>query len=166
MQWHALVGAQDCLNMTDSLWPGGNPERGNLPGELLNHLCQLLAEHTKTPQCCYFCIWDGYGRVVSDALTATDQRVHLPWRDYILLIGSLAKLTRSSSYAAHRQSPNLFWAADRLWFVASEIDFDSALVAGTPELIDAIVESRIFEAWRVGPDHSLAADADRVNGRR
>ena len=166
MQWHALVGAQDWLNMTDSQWPGGNPERGNLGVELLNNLCQLLAQHTNTPEHCYFCIWEGYGWLGSDKLTAANPRVHLPWRDYILLIGSLAKVTSSCWYTAHRQSPNLFWSADWLWCVASEIDFDSTLVAGSASLIEAIVESRLFEAWRVGPDDSLAADADRVNGRR
>src|SRR5215203_4036166 len=34
MQWHALVGSADPLNMKGSLWPGGDPRRGNLVPEV------------------------------------------------------------------------------------------------------------------------------------
>jgi hypothetical protein len=61
------------------------------------------------------------------------------------------------------QSPNLIWPADRAWFVASEIDFDSTLVAGTSALIEEILDSPALEAWPVEPGSSLAYDADRVN---
>jgi hypothetical protein len=61
------------------------------------------------------------------------------------------------------QSPNLFWPADRAWCVASEIDFDSTLVGGTTELIQAILRGPAFDSWPVQPDDSLAADADLVN---
>ena len=37
------------------------PERGNLPSNLLRVLCAVLAEHTSTPDSCWFCLWDGYG---------------------------------------------------------------------------------------------------------
>ena len=37
------------------------PEAGNLPPELLKTLCATLAEHTGTPDSCYFCLWHGYG---------------------------------------------------------------------------------------------------------
>jgi hypothetical protein len=47
--------------------------------------------------------------------------------------------------------------------VASEIDFDSTLVRGTTELIRAILDEPGLDAWSVGPDDSLAYDADRIN---
>src|ERR1019366_842327 len=58
MQWHALVGSQDSLNMTDSLWRGSNPQRGNLEPEVLGPLCDLLSGHTADPEHCFFCLWD------------------------------------------------------------------------------------------------------------
>lgn len=58
---------------------------------------------------------------------------------------------------------NLLWPSDRAWFLASEIDFDSTLVGGRSDLIEAIIDSRELEAWPVGPADSLAADADRIN---
>jgi uncharacterized protein (UPF0303 family) len=48
VQWHALVGASDYLNMSDSTWPGGDPERGNLEPSVLGALCAVFAEHTAT----------------------------------------------------------------------------------------------------------------------
>lgn len=62
-----------------------------------------------------------------------------------------------------RDAPNLIWPADRTWFVASEVDFDSTLVGGSAELIEAIVGSPDLEAWKVKPTDSLAADADKIN---
>jgi hypothetical protein len=41
MQWHALVGSVDYLNMTGSLWPGSNPARGQLAPSTLATLCEI-----------------------------------------------------------------------------------------------------------------------------
>ena len=48
-------------------------------------------------------------------------------------------------------SPNLVWPADRAWFLASEIDFDSTLVGGSSELIETILGDSKLDAWLVGP---------------
>ena len=118
MQWHALVGSADYLNMKGSLWPGSDPETGNLVPEVLSPLCDLLADHTATPEDCFFCLWEGWGwikgghTVVTSFLRASAAgaaigpeepiapafsveelrrpRVHLPGRNYLLLAGSLA----------------------------------------------------------------------------
>lgn len=37
------------------------PEVGNLAPDLLQALCSTLAQHTRTPDSCWFCLWDGYG---------------------------------------------------------------------------------------------------------
>lgn len=62
-----------------------------------------------------------------------------------------------------RDAPNLIWPADHTWLVSSEVDFDSTLVGGGAELIQAIVDSSKLEAWQVEPADSLAADADKIN---
>lgn len=91
----------------------------------------------------------------------------LPGRDYLVLIGPLQAVTRLG-YARQQggfeqRSPNLLWPADHAWFVASEVDFDSTLVGGTSDLIDALVRSRDLDAWPVGANDSLACDGDTVN---
>ncbi len=186
MQWHALVGSPDSLNMTGSLWRGGNPQRGVLAPEVLGALCALLAEHTADAAHSYFCLWEGWGGidgvgvavtlalpgdVAADAIRALEEpaqagfspeelrrpRMELPYRNYILLEGPLSAAVQIGP------SPNLFWPADRAWCVASEIDFDSTLLGGTVELIEAILESPAFDAWPVGPDDRLTYDADLIN---
>jgi hypothetical protein len=58
------------------------------------------------------------------------------------------------------QSPNLFWPDDRSWCVGTEIDFDSTLVADTPELIEVVLAAPALEAWVVRTEDSLAFDGD------
>jgi hypothetical protein len=59
MQWHALVGSPDPVNMTGSLWRGSDPQRGNLEPEALAALCGVLGDHAAAPEDCFFCLWDG-----------------------------------------------------------------------------------------------------------
>jgi hypothetical protein len=186
MQWHAIVGSPDYLNMTGSLWDGANPCRGELVHSALSILCDRLAEDPEPD--CYFCLWEGYDgletygwletTLASDSkITVRDRhiftsdelsrsRLHLPGRDYVVLAGSLRSALRIGSFAAESfwpQSPNLFWPANRTWCVASEIDFDSTLVGGPVRLIDAILQTPELDAWPVTANDSLAYDADEIN---
>jgi hypothetical protein len=184
MQWHALVRSPDPLNMAGSLWRGTDPSRGNLEHAALGALCELLADHTTTPADCFFCLWDGYGWVEQvwtppsfwaaardraqergpafSAQELSQPRVELPGRSYLLLAGALPAAL-AIVWVPFRQSPNLFWPADHAWCAATELDFDATLIAGTSELVEAILASPALDAWPVGPDDSLAADADRLN---
>jgi hypothetical protein len=177
MQWDALLGSPDPLNIRGSLWPGSDPRRGHLVPELLGPLCDLLAPHTTTPENCHFCLWEGYrwsrgacaiptsSRLSAQAMRR--RRVYLSGRDYALLAGPLPAALQigwwhsASWFEPH--SPNLFWPVDHAWCVASEIDFDSTLVGGPTELIDVILHMPTFDSWLVQPNDSLAAYADRIN---
>jgi hypothetical protein len=169
MQWHALVGSPDPVNLTGSLWRGTPPDRGNLPQHTLAALLDVLADHTSTSDT-WFCLWDGYGWVDSVNLTREQldgPRLRHPGRDYLMFGGPLAAATelgwRPRPNWFEAQSPNLFWPDDRAWCVATEIDFDSTLVAGEEALVDALLKTPGLDAWRIEPDDSLAADADRIN---
>jgi hypothetical protein len=95
-------------------------------------------------------------------------RLKLPGREYVVLAGPLRAAVQVPGRLSPT-SPNLIWPADRAWFVASEIDFDSTLIGGSAELIRSIISSSSssssseFEAWSVGPKDSLTYDADRLN---
>jgi hypothetical protein len=192
MQWHALVGSSDPDKFKGSLWDGEAPSRGNLPCPLVKDLCGLLKNHTKASVQFFFGLWIGWawigqGTVLTKmeresnhfaAATelvppafSTDEinraRLKLPDRDYVLLTGPLSAATKIRDPAAPiclgSQSPNIFWPPDHSWFVTSEIDFDSTLVGGSPDLTRAILAAPGLDAWPVGPDDSLAADADKIN---
>jgi len=114
----------------------------------------------------------------------------LPWgRDYIVLAGPLSAVDQilderggGISLVAYeegseppsedelaelqkpwRAAPHLIWPADRTWLVVSDVDFDSTLVGGSSELVEAMVRSPNLEAWQVEPTTSLAEGADKVN---
>jgi hypothetical protein len=192
MQWHALVGSPDPWNFTGSHWLGDEPARGELEPPTFASLCHLLAKHTDTEAHCFFGPWMGHGWLggnlgsmifcrdvdtsfdcsleVEPAFSAEKLRqpqLDLPQREYMLFAGPLAAATQLADpegvSGIERHSPNVFWPADRSWFLASEIDFDSTLVGGSSELIRLILDAPELDSWSVGPSDSLAYDADLFN---
>lgn len=157
----------------------------------LDVLCEILGSHTADPDHCYFGLCTIQGWLDSVPVAYLKPFLRLPNRDHIVLAGPLdavGQLSRDWSgsgslravfvvpcgespaefgeqdWGWRRDVPNLIWPADRSWFVASEVDFDSTLVGGSAELVNAIVQSPALEAWRVEPTDSLAFDADKING--
>jgi len=186
MQWQAIAGATEARTgeavTRTTAWSGGEPEVGNLDRDTLLAQCRVLADHTEPPdQHCFFALWEGFGWIhgspsvvligsghsISPAFprdVLDGPRLRLPHRNYLLFSGPLMAATDIGDLSAlWRQSPSLFWPVDRSWWVATEIDFDSTIVAGSSELIAAVLAEPTLEAWPVGPDDSLAHDGDTVN---
>lgn len=63
-------------------------------------------------------------------------------------------------------SPQLLWPADHSWVVASEIDWDSTIVAGPRSLVDAVLGDERFEAFEVDEDADLTYEGDLINPPR
>lgn len=63
-------------------------------------------------------------------------------------------------------SPQLLWPVDHSWVVASEIDWDSTIVAGSRSLVDAVLADGRFEAFEVDEDSDLSYEGDLVNPPR
>lgn len=191
MQWHALVGSDDPHDRSESMWKGDDPDRGVMPGSTMNPLCCLLAKHTNRADDCIFGLWREQiwfklsatrdsGQVSQDSAVHHDEahwvnrlevrgnaRLQLHGRKYILLEGPLSAAGEGDEQSVSEEfgeiSPNLLWPLDRAWFLATDIDLDSTIVAGTHELIQEIVGSSDLEAWPVSLADSLAVDADQVN---
>jgi hypothetical protein len=188
MQWHAIVGSYDSTGFKGSKWSGENPNRSELDEEALATLCAILGRHTSSPEQSYLGISTIYGGVEEEF--PDEPLFQLPSRDFAILAGPLSAVgpigisdTHSSSFSFSVVAstgegpppdpepsmsvwgfgPNLIWPEDRAWFVASEYDFDSTLVGGSRELIDAILDSPDHEAWEVDPEASLQDDADKIN---
>lgn len=94
-------------------------------------------------------------------------RIRHPGRDYLLFQGPLNTVDQCGRHdtviSVDTQSPNLSWPTDRAWFVATEVDLDSTIIAGSSSLIDAILAAPDLDAWPIQPDDSLAANADTIN---
>ncbi|HEU4420989.1 MAG TPA: hypothetical protein VFR67_00430, partial [Pilimelia sp.] len=97
-------------------------------------------------------------------------RLRLPDRSYLLFRGPLRAALemgwRDSVMGFDPQSPSLLWPADRSWCVGTEIDFDSTLVGGSTDLVDAVLAAPGLEVWPVNPDDDLTAVGDRINTAR
>jgi hypothetical protein len=191
MQWHAIVGQPTYQPNDESRWPGQEPSVGEMDIPVLDALCEVLAVHTADPGHCFFglCTINSWEDAFSKAELRGHRLLKLPWgRDHIVLAGPLSAVDQildergGLSVVMHEEGseppsedelaelrkpwravPHLIWPADHSWLVVTEVDFDSTLVGGSSELVDAIVGSHNLEAWQVEPTTSLAAGADKIN---
>lgn len=103
--------------------------------------------------------------VLTQALRAP--RLSLPGRDYLLFTGPLRAALRMGHQVTDDwfspQSPNLLWPHDRRWCLATEIDFDSTLIGGPAELVEAVLAAPGLEAWPVAEDDDLSVRGDHLN---
>jgi len=160
------------------------PPVGRLPEPLLAALCDVLTTHTRMPDRCWFCVWDGYGwisgptplSVLGDAppfppafglAAQSSPRVRLPERAYLLFDGPLGAASDVGWWLngdlVIPQSPNLFWPDDRAWCVATEIDLDSTFVGGSAALTAAVLKDVRFEAWPSELTDPVSASSDEIN---
>lgn len=99
--------------------------------------------------------------------------LRMPGRDYLLAETSLVELADPDwGFAAgigwharmREPSTQLLWPEDRAWVVATEIDWDSTIVAGSTALVDSVLADARIEAFRVRADDDLSLAGDHLNG--
>ncbi|WP_152193057.1 hypothetical protein [Georgenia satyanarayanai] len=61
------------------------------------------------------------------------------------------------------QSPSIIWPDDHAWVLATEIDFDSTLVAGTRVLVEELVHTPGLEVLPVPSDADLSWQGDALD---
>ena len=165
VQWGRLLGDQEPTG-------DGSSSIGWLDPLVLAALTPLLSAGTTTPDDVVAGFWEGgSGQKLVSARTFTSG----DGLDYVLATTTLGELTeldwgfslklgwqRSSMW---NRSMQILWPEDHAWVLASQIDFDSTIVAGTRALVDAILTDGRFEAFDVGPDYDLSWDGDVINGQ-
>lgn len=129
-------------------WQGGSPNAAEL-AELREYAARSEADH----------------RVQQEALRVSlaGPRLLLPHREYIVLGMTLPALAdpswmdddRVGTYLDFGHTPQLLWPEDHSWVVATEIDTDSTIVAGSRHLIADVLADGRFEAFEVLPDGAL-----------
>ena len=135
---------------------------------VLAALVPLLGAATTTPDDLVAGFWAGGSgqRLVSRAL------LQVPGRECVLATTSVDELSVPDwgfgmklgwLPQVRRESMQLLWPEDHAWVLASEIDWDSTIVAGSRVLVDEILDDGRFEAFEVGPDDDLSWDGDVVN---
>lgn len=61
------------------------------------------------------------------------------------------------------QSPSILWPDDHSWVLATEIDFDSTLIAGTRDLISELLRTEGLEVLPITTDADLTWGGDTLN---
>lgn len=172
MQWREVLAGPLDLERGRDGWQYEDAWLGGLPEDEFASVIALLARHTQDPARCTAGLWEGWGSL-SEELGGDPlswPSLELPNRNYLLFDAALDAFA-DAGWPVHgswpsAQAPNQLWPEDHGWFLASDVDFDSTVVGGSRELIDALVACRDIEALHLPANASLAADADTVNGRR
>jgi hypothetical protein len=162
------------------------PMEGELPPKTCEVLAALLRGHTRTPELCWFCLWDGNGslwsdahaRLISpdvtreeikryraagreqDAVLRTTPRVEAYARSYFLFRGPLEAACRFQPGDCYT-SPNVWWPDDRSWIVITEVDGFSTYIGGSQKAIRGVITSPELEAVVVRLDTHMDPGAYR-----
>lgn len=123
--------------------------------EQLRIALETLARHTRTPDDCYFCLWDGWG------LEPDEPRIVVPHRAYFLFRGRLADLgdwgpavVTPGRPAPHMPEPAFVWPADRAWCVTKDVDPHWAGIGADRPAIDQLIADPRLDVVRADPQAS------------
>lgn len=161
-QWHELIaGAEDDLDeRAFAFWESGPSNRG-LPAQQCRALIDLLGRADDSD--CVFGVWAGFGDL-EPLIAGTEPHVDVAARETILLSGRLTDAATNVASAPRGTPPfrslNIWLPVTSDWLVTSDIYSDSSLVAGSVEVISAVVRDARLEALRID-----AADVDTVLSR-
>ncbi|AZI57523.1 hypothetical protein EH165_04455 [Nakamurella antarctica] len=87
-------------------------------------------------------------------------------REYRLFATAKAAITTWPGMSpSWPQSANLIWPADNSWCIATEIDWDSTLVAGSTDMTDAILADVRLESFVVEYEDDLSWCGNILNPR-
>lgn len=178
------------VQFTRFAWPDP-PREGSLDHQEATALALLLRSYTTTPNHCWMAIWHGFGQLTGSVsviftrkrgLLAWLQRhlapqsyvfkppsdladaptISLPGREYFLYRGPIEVVPRFEHMPGQLQTPNMWWPEDRAWFVSTEIDFNSTLVACNRACAGALLSSDL-EVMELSAETRLDIDGDTVN---
>lgn len=105
--------------------------------------------HTTTPRRAWFAHEHGndFGLIRPPGFDASDVErgplLIMPRRTYRLATGAVASVgqLRGPGLSSSWRHPDLFWPADRSWFVATDVDFWSLYVAGSVRFVTRLMAS-------------------------
>jgi hypothetical protein len=159
MQFGSIAGTWGHSSPRPDLWTE-TPRTGTLPRELAAALVGVLRPRTRTPDRCWFAVWEGWGGLVRPDVP----KFMLPQRGYLLATGTVRDALRTfTGHEAAYQSASLWWPDDHSWFVSTEVDFTYTYVGGAQDCIDAVIAHPQIEALHARLTDGITYDSDRVN---
>ena len=159
---HPLVQWERLLDLDEPR--GGTSDVGYLDPQVLAALAPLLGVQTATPDDALAAYWVG-----GTGQGLVGRSVTIDRYDYVLAQTDTAELAEPG-WGRHiglrtDEPPQLLWPEDHAWVLATEIDWDSTIVAGSRALIDSILTDDRFEAYPVDENSDLSWNGDTINLR-
>ena len=162
MAWGSLTGSADYYTEDNQspLWDDA-PAMGHLPEHVAAAVTAVLRRHTTTPGDCWFGLSAHHltGPVTDLSVPAVD----LGGRRFWLVRGPVQLAAANLLPEPASQSANVWWPADRAWFVATDIDLVTTYVGGSAACVADLLDAPALEAAEVSPGQRTTEDADTVN---
>ena len=160
-QAHALMQWVKFATPTFRGHEARRPDEGTIPVAVSTPLMDLLTPHTGFAAC-WVGLWQGWGR------TWYVRHVPLPTKSVDTGGGREWDLFRAPLEEAfapflENQTASLIWAADRSWWLTTDIDLDSTYIGGSARLIESVLATDKLETWPAQPEDNITWDADRLN---
>lgn len=142
---------------------------GWLDPEVLAAMVPLLMRATATPDDVIAGFWNGWG---GSSIASPSFLTIPPGREFSLLATSLTEIADPEwgrqdaiGWADGQRFPSvqILWPEDHSWVVASEIDWDSTIIAGRRPLIDDLLRDARFEIFEVAESDDLSWAGDTMN---
>jgi len=120
----------------------------------------VLTRHTRTPQQCYFCLWDGWGDHHSDE--SAGSKVLLPHRAYHLFqgaVGDVGVWGAENTKGGQRPTwePAFVWPADQAWCVANDVDPHWAGIGASSSALALLLADPRMDVVRADPNDQQPA---------
>ncbi|WP_371573392.1 hypothetical protein [Streptomyces sp. NBC_01314] len=152
-RWPDLIGAQDPFLYRNDDTPAvpdvwdEHPHEGPTPADVARTLISVLSRHTRTPEQCWYGLWEGYGHHDWDGIPV----FRTPERDEILLAGPLdqADSPARNNDEVSAEIPDLWWPQDRAWCVGGDVDLVSTYVGGSAACVADLLATPSLEACSV-----------------
>jgi hypothetical protein len=144
----------------DPTRPGQREDQVEVSEDHLSDLDQArrvfthLAEHTKTPDHCYLCVWDGFHYDRLPRGSGPYVMVDLPHRRYLLLEGPLDGLRTWETDLGRGGPlvpPAFVWPADHAWIFVCDVDPHWAGIGARREAIDELLNDPVLDIVSADP---------------
>ena len=138
-----------------------DPDEGSIPA----HTLDAILEHCPADGDVVQAVWDGFG-FWTDPERDVNALMRGRGRDHLLLEAPKVAVTSwPGMERVWSQSANLIWPKDHSWCVATEIDWDSTLVAAPTATCAALLADDRLETFEVDYDDNLNWYGDTINPR-
>ncbi|WP_032392682.1 hypothetical protein ACJEDT_10285 [Rhodococcoides fascians] len=121
----------------------------------LASITEVLARSTKTPDECWFAVWEG--NTALDDIRVMAPTAEIAGYNYFLLRGPIERATDTLGGGL---SPNLWWPNDHAWCVAQHFDFPCAYIGGSRDTVADLLALTEIDSSLVRVDQISTAAYD------